>query len=188
MPDSRVTTITPGVTRQNCGWCELLYGKIERLVATGLVKQSWFADGNQRDERGRVVRSKHLTIDGRHIKTTVLARGMCYVWIPYTPAEAEANRVEQPPELPKPEEKPGVPGTISEYREKLLVRVTDVERFAQSFLDDQESFYHLSSADAQNLAEVLSHLRSVIEHARIRPRKFAVIEGGLGLATPESTL
>ncbi|HXF65639.1 MAG TPA: hypothetical protein VNK67_02930 [Burkholderiales bacterium] len=84
-------------------------------------------------------------------------------------------------------ETPPLPCSVAEHRKKLLAYVTGVERIGQGLLvDDEDSFYRLSPDDAQKLTEVWSHLRNVIEHARILPRRFSVIEGGL--AKPESTL
>lgn len=188
MANPEITTITSGVTRLDCGWGYALKGDKERLIAARFAEPSWFADGKQRDARGRIVRTKYLTIDGRDVRTVARARGPCWVCIHYTPAEAEANRVEQSPELPQPEDKAALPGTIAEHREKLLANVTDVERFAQCFLDDETAFYRLSTTDQQKLSEVWTHVRSIIQNATIRPRRFAVIEGRLGLAKPGSTL
>jgi hypothetical protein len=78
----------------------------------------------------------------------------------------------------QPEKTAALPDTISAHREKLLARVTDVERFAQGFLIDEDGFYRLSAGDQQKLSEAWTHIRSLIHNATIRPRRFGVIEGG----------
>ena len=73
--------IAPGVTREdwNMDGCELK-GKVNALIAAGVVKPEWFGK-RRRLFRGRWIRPKKLTVDGRLIYTTVWPSGVATVWI-----------------------------------------------------------------------------------------------------------
>ena len=61
MAATEVTTISQGVTRNECFWGYVLKGKQDALIASGLVKRGWFIKSGQLDEKGRICRSKSLS-------------------------------------------------------------------------------------------------------------------------------
>lgn len=77
-------------------------------------------------------------------------------------------------------QKAEIPGTIDEHRRKLLGHVYALQLMCNSMLDDENDFYHLAADDQQKLSEAWSQITGIVAGATIRPRRFAVIDGGLG--------
>src|SRR5687767_11285741 len=62
--------VAPGVFRIESAWWGHYYdGPKAAMIAACLAKAEWFADGQERNRRGLVVRTKRLCVDGRKIIT-----------------------------------------------------------------------------------------------------------------------
>jgi hypothetical protein len=84
--------VAPGITRNDCGWGYYLNGRKDDLLRAGLAKESWFADGVELDERGRVVRTKHVEWEGRSVTSKWNASSdHFYITVHYGQKELEAK-------------------------------------------------------------------------------------------------
>lgn len=76
-------------------------GTREELLARGVLSDaSLFADGSERDARGRVKRTRIAEIDGRRVKVTwQRERGLYEIWIDANDEEREARLAQSAREL-----------------------------------------------------------------------------------------
>ncbi len=62
--------IAPRVTREARAGYVVFAGRRDAITSAGFADPAWFADGQARDKRGRVIRRKRLTLpDGRQVRT-----------------------------------------------------------------------------------------------------------------------
>lgn len=89
-----ISTAAPGVRKEEFEWGYLYEGPKEALICAGLVQESWLSDGTVLDKRGRVVRQKQLTVNGRETRTTMTSakRQMFTVYVKFTDAEIAARK------------------------------------------------------------------------------------------------
>jgi hypothetical protein len=88
---SEATSIEHGVSREDLWWGRIWKGTKEGLLAGGIVKEDWLADGSERDKRGRVVHSKKIEHAGRTFDVRRKSRRRYEVWESYS----EAERIER---------------------------------------------------------------------------------------------
>lgn len=169
--DPDIFTVAPGVVRHNCCWGYYLMGRKEAIIAAGLVSESWFADGTQRNKRGQVVRLKEMSVDGRRIRTTISAKGHGEVNVFYTEAELAANENTTQEKALSSWSDLGP----DEYRAELLtlanVMFGALVRYAGGLGVVSKLRCHLSSPDVERLRHQLDEAISIIENAAIRERR-----------------
>ena len=123
MAATEVTTISQGVTRNECFWGYVLKGKQDALIASGLVKKGWFIKPGQLDEKGRICRSKKLVVNGRTIHTTIPANGAATVRVHFTEAERNAHEEQQRAgrarQQPRSQCQEHEPKSVNDFREHM---------------------------------------------------------------------
>lgn len=171
---SDTTTVAPGVRRRECGWGYYLEGTKAALFAAGLAKQDWFADGTESAGRGRIVRSKSFTENGREIKTHAPKIGpYCSVCISYTAAEiAKAERERDDAERRKLMQ----PEALRQHVEDkhFFGAMTGIMR-AFNLTDDHE--WSFSPEVCKKANDICIELMGLFRHSEIIPRNGAHIEG-----------
>lgn len=156
------TTVAAGVRRTDCPWGYLIEGSREALLSAGLAQASWLQDGTKRNKRGHTVRSKELTVNGRHIKTIVSnsKRKMVTMWMDFTEAELAARgNVEAEAEAAEARRQiDAMPKSAEAYRKKMIDLF---ERFVGAVIDRSGD----SSSDGYRLhPETISELQRVAGH------------------------
>jgi hypothetical protein len=81
--------VAPGVWRHEWSSCWILSGKMDALIASGLVPAEWFPNDVDRNERGQVIRTKHVTHEEREVRVRRTANNGCEVRF-YRTKEEEA--------------------------------------------------------------------------------------------------
>lgn len=167
------TTVAPGVLRTEYHWGYILNGSEAALTSAALVQESWLEDGTARDKRGRVVRSKRLTVNGRHICTTMTdpKRQLFKVRVRFTAAETAAREntkaaAEAVANVRRNIE--AMPKRAEEYRARL---VDMFERFGAAIIDfastSSHGGYRLHAETIAELQRLTGHIANAIEIGEI---------------------
>ena len=85
-----VVALAPGVTKTVQPWGYIVHGTKDALIAAGLFREEHFADGEERDRRGRIARSKYFVYQGRQTRTFPRGRYRFEAWVQYGDSELEA--------------------------------------------------------------------------------------------------
>jgi len=77
--DDGVTTIAPGITRQDCHWGYYLEGTKDALLLAGVAQSEWFLDGREKTRHGKIIRTVYAEQDGIPVECRQPAHGLCMV-------------------------------------------------------------------------------------------------------------
>jgi hypothetical protein len=152
------------------------HGTKEALITAGICTVGKIPNKNMRKSRADFSQPERQWWMQRH------PDGNCVFWVETPTAHAkrlrEAKEISLPPRR-QDSDQAARPGTIDEHRRKLLVYCDIYETSTRRAFEDEKSFYQIAKADLEKLAEAWSHIRGIVENARIVPQRFALIEGGL---------
>lgn len=112
--------VAAGVTRRDCCWGYYLEGSKEALRSGGFAREDWFP-GNERDKRGRTIRTTHFEHEGRNWSCTMESKKRYLLRHHFTDEELERNRIREDFENAQTEEQKelgAMPATHDDYREQ----------------------------------------------------------------------
>lgn len=152
------------------------HGTKDALIAAGICTAKQFPDKNMRKSRADFSQPE------RQWRTRRYPDGS-YVHSVETP-ETHARRLREAEEALAPPHRQDSnqaarPGTIDEFRGDLLAYIRITRSAMHRMLNDESNFYRLQPADIERLTKAWSEIQGIVENARILPRRFGVIEGGL---------
>ena len=138
------------------------------LVAPGVLRTDywwgyWLASGLERNRKGQVVRSKHLEIDGREVRSTMKRKDFFTVRFDWSEAEQQARKQAEIDKLASPDALRALARRSAE---------TGLAFFARAFncCNNPDLPYQWPKGTRDEVLRLLAQLVHLAEAGPIRPR------------------
>jgi hypothetical protein len=170
-----VTTVAPGVTRDDYWWGYRLEGRKEALLAASVAKPEWFPDGLRRNKRGQIIRQRKFTHNGERMECQQVSRLRFCVVVRYAEEESERRRAleAQRDEYEKAlvdeqKELSGMPNSHQAYRAQ-YVRYFEAmyeDRFSQFFGKSKYHGYSYAPEVLDAIEQKMQDIRGILATGR----------------------
>jgi len=161
--------IAPGVKHSE--WCssDRYEGTKEALIAAKIAEPHWFEDLSQKWRGGKIKRTKYLTVNGRHVETTVPAQGYCTVTVRCTPEEEQERRARDERERERQREialLDAEPKAPDQYRERCrqdaILALSQVQ-YAVGFRSARGASKEPFRFDDDTIRSIREHLAEIVD-------------------------
>lgn len=165
----------PNLARTASYWGYVLTGTSDALVQSGEVQPEWLSFGTDKDDRGRIVRTRLLTrIDRRKVKVKDVGRGRLSAWVYFTEEEVEQQRQSheesarrEADERYEEGRKAREPKTRDEFRCRAEEIVDFAFRYIQHYVGQGEGGFRFDTATAEECAKARMTLVGAVKHGRV---------------------